>query len=111
MSLSPSVTLLSLSVSHLIMQLSLLKKKILNQGLIFKTVTCKSKTDLPSLISVLHHFPKELKAYQCRVVSFMLHDKFEEALTAIAKDKEKAESVSKILCRHKLAKNTNNCMK
>nr|KAG5711405.1 hypothetical protein BaRGS_025832 [Batillaria attramentaria] len=53
---------------------------------------------------ILHHFPKEEKAFQCKVVSFMLQDKFEEALTAIGKDKEKAESVKfeKAYCEYRL---------
>ncbi|KAK7102253.1 signal recognition particle subunit SRP72-like [Littorina saxatilis] len=53
---------------------------------------------------ILHHFPKEVKAYQCRVVSFMLEDKFEEALAAIVKDKEKAETVTfeRAYCEYRL---------
>ncbi|XP_025107993.1 signal recognition particle subunit SRP72-like [Pomacea canaliculata] len=53
---------------------------------------------------ILHHFPGELKAFQCRVVSFILQDKFEEALTAIGRDKEKAEFLQfeKAYCEYRL---------
>ncbi|XP_076469233.1 signal recognition particle subunit SRP72-like [Babylonia areolata] len=53
---------------------------------------------------ILHHFPKEVKAYQYRVVCFMLQDKFEEALTAIGKDKEKAETLKfeRAYCQYRL---------
>ncbi|KAL8611218.1 hypothetical protein ACOMHN_013649 [Nucella lapillus] len=53
---------------------------------------------------ILHHFPKEVKAYQYRVVCFMLHDKFEEALTAIGKDREKAQTLQfeRAYCQYRL---------
>lgn len=53
---------------------------------------------------ILHHFPKEEKAFQCKVVCFMLQDKFEDALAAINKDKEKGEAMKfeKAYCEYRL---------